>query len=92
MIEIKFIGESRKQDVKLPNEPFPLSGKLLPSYRDGRWEYEFADYPEEKTSEMRFPDEDYDYDAMISENSVFLGAYDGESCCGLAILQPGLFK
>ena len=26
------------------------------------------------------------------ENSVFLGAYDGDRCIGLAILQPGFFK
>lgn len=26
------------------------------------------------------------------KDSVFLGAYDGEKCVGLAILQPGFFK
>ena len=39
---------------------------------------------------MCFPDEHYDYDAM--HDSVFLGAYDGALCVGLAILQPGFFK
>ena len=41
-------------------------------------------------TEMTFPDENYDYENM--RDSVFLGAYDGEKCVGLAILQPGFFK
>ena len=39
---------------------------------------------------MCFPDENYCFDDMT--DSVFLGAYDGERCVGLAVLQPGFFK
>ena len=42
-------------------------------------------------TEMCFPDENYDFDAM-AENSTFIGAYDGEKCIGLAIMQEGFFK
>ncbi len=35
---------------------------------------------------MVFPDENYDYDSM-AENSIFVGAYEGENCVGLAIYQ-----
>ena len=38
-----------------------------------------------------YDDEDYDYDAM-SRNCVFLGAYDGKTCIGVAILQDYWFK
>ena len=47
-------------------------------------------YSSEKVTEMCFPDENYDYDAM--KESTFIGAYDGKNCIGLAILQPGFFK
>ena len=40
---------------------------------------------------MCFPDENYDYDKMTN-NSIFVGAYEGEKCIGLAILQQAWFK
>lgn len=40
---------------------------------------------------MRFPDENYDY-GKLSENSEFLGAYDGDKCVGVAILQRAMFR
>ncbi|MCI9215044.1 MAG: GNAT family N-acetyltransferase, partial [Oscillospiraceae bacterium] len=85
------INEARKADINLPNEPFGLFGRMEPSYADGRWGYKEILFDEENISEMCFPDEDYDYEAM-KENSVFLGAYDGEKCVGLAILQEAFFK
>ncbi len=89
MIEIKRIGEANKQDIRLPNEPFALFGRMLPRYIDGKWSYSVERF--ETVSEMRFPDENYDFDAMAG-NSVFLGAYDGGRCVGLAILQQAFFK
>ena len=90
MIEIKTVTAEHKADINIPNEPFRLFGKLLPSYRDGKWTYEVLRFPPEKVAEQCFPDENYDYDAM--QDSVFLGAYDGDLCVGLAILQPGFFQ
>ena len=90
MIEIRTITAERKADINLPNEPFRLFGKMLPSYCDGKWSYETLRFPPEEITEMCFPDEHYDYDAMA--DSVFLGAYSEDRCVGLAILQPGFFK
>lgn len=40
---------------------------------------------------MCFPDENYCYEDM-AENTTFIGAYDGEKCIGLAVMQEGFFK
>lgn len=90
MIEIKRIDAQHKADINISNEPFELFGKVVPSFTDGQWTYEVVRYATEDIEEMCFPDENYNYDAMV--DSVFLGAYDGEECIGLAILQPGFFK
>lgn len=89
MIEIRTIDAEHKADINIPNEPFALFGRMIPSYVNQKWSYEVERFDE--PSEMRFPDENYDYDAM-EKNSVFLGAYDGERCIGLAILQDAWFK
>lgn len=89
MISIKRIDEANKQDVNIPNEPFPLFGRMVPRYNDGQWDYSVESFA--TLSEMCFPDENYDFDEM-SKNSVFIGAYDGEACIGLAILQQAFFN
>ena len=90
MIQIKEVDLTHKSDINIPNEPFRLFGSIIVSYVNGRWSYEVEQYPAERISEMTFPDENYCYEDMT--DSVFLGAYDGEKCVGLAILQPGLLK
>ncbi len=89
MVEIKIIDEKRKEDINIKNEPFEIRGRLCPSLSDGVWSYTVRQ--SDSRREMRFPDENYDYDLM-KKNCVFLGAYDGEVCVGLAVLQEGLFK
>ena len=89
MIEIKVIDKNNKQDINIPNQPFKLYGKMIPSYTDRRWSYTTETFDE--VSEMCFPDENYDYDEL-SKYSVFLGAYDGDKCVGLAILQEPFFS
>ena len=39
MIEIKLIDETRKNDINIPNEPFSLSGKMIPIYDGQQWDY-----------------------------------------------------
>lgn len=90
MFEVRIIDAQHKSDINIPNEPFQMFGKFIPSYNDGKWTYKSLQYAPEDVTEMCFPDENYDYDAMT--DSVFIGAYDGEKCVGLAILQPGFFK
>ena len=90
MVEIKIISARNKTDINIPNEPFPLFGKIIPSFSNAKWNYEFISYPKEQITEMCFPNENYDYDAM--PDNIFLGAYDGDHCIGLAVLRPGFFK
>ena len=90
MITVREIDRQHKSDIWLSNEPFRLFGRIVPSYRDGKWNYELIRYAPEDVSEMCFPDEGYDYDAM--PDSVFIGAYDGEACIGFLLLQPGHFR
>ena len=90
MIEIRVIDALHKADIRLPNEPFQLFGRIVPTYDGTEWAYELIRFAPEEVSQMCFPDENYDYDSM--PDSVFLGAYDEDQCVGLAILQPGFFK
>lgn len=89
MIQIRPIDKAHASDIRLPNEPFPLFGRMIPSYTNERWSYTTERFPE--PSEMTFPDENYDYDTM-SETCTFLGAYDGDQCVGLAVMQEAPFR
>lgn len=86
MISIKIIDCEHKADINLPNQPFKLFGRMIPSYIDEKWSYEVERFPEAEITEMCFPDENYNYDEL-AKNSIFIGAYDGDKCIGLAILQ-----
>ena len=88
-IEIRRIDAAHAADVRLPNEPFEIFGRMIPSYVDECWAYRIERFPEVRT--MCFPDEDYDFEAL-SKNSVCIGAYDAGKCIGLAILQQAWFK
>lgn len=90
MIEIRLIGEERKSDINIPNEPFSLFGRMIPTYVNEKWDYHTELLDAADVSEMCFPDENYDYDRM-KDHSVFVGAYDGDQCIGLAILQDAWF-
>ncbi|MBR2263926.1 MAG: GNAT family N-acetyltransferase [Firmicutes bacterium] len=89
MIRIQVIDRDHAADIRIPNEPFALVGRMIPRYLDEQWGYdvEMFDTP----SEMCFPDENYDYDAMCKDH-VFVGAYEDDRCIGLAVLADGFFK
>ena len=91
MVEIRAIDPAHKQDIRLPNEPFPLRGRMVPSCENGLWRYRVEKSAPQDVGEMCFPDEDYDYDALAKDH-IFLGAYDGESCIGLAVLADDWFR
>lgn len=40
MIRITVIDQEHRQDIRLPNEPFALTGRVVPSYVNERWSYE----------------------------------------------------
>lgn len=91
MLEIRIIDEAHKKDINIPNEPFSLFGRMIPSYTNEQWQYRIVRFREDEICEMCFPDENYDYD-KLSENSIFVGAYDGDQCIGLAILQHAMMR
>jgi len=91
MVEIRSIDAEHKQDINIPNEPFSLFGRMIPSYINEQWQYSIARFKEEEICEMCFPDENYDY-VKLSKNSIFVGAYDDDKCIGLAILQHAMMK
>lgn len=88
---IRIIESDRKEDINIKNQPFKLFGHMVPSYIDEKWSYTVERLPETEITEMCFPDENYDYGEM-SEKHVFVGAYDGDRCVGLAILRQAMMK
>ena len=86
MIGIRVIDKAAAADIRLPNEPFALTGRMIPSLQNGVWDYGIETFAPADVGEMCFPDEDYDFDAM-SRDCVFVGAYDGDVCVGLAVWQ-----
>lgn len=91
MIAIRLIDAQHSRDINIPNEPFPLYGRMIPSYIHEQWRYDIVYFEEDDIGEMCFPDENYAYDEMRS-SCVFIGAYDGEKCIGLAVLQDDWMK
>lgn len=89
MIEVRIIGAEHKQDINIPNEPFLLFGRMIPTYVEEQWNYSVEKFDREE--QMCFPDENYSYDDMV-DNSTFIGAYDNENCIGLAIMQEGFLR
>jgi ribosomal protein S18 acetylase RimI-like enzyme len=92
MILIKRIDETTKNDINIPNEPFTIWGKMIPIFDGNKWTYETAKLEEIQVSEMRFPDENYDFN-LRKEECIFVGAYDDqEKCIGLAIYKKDWLK
>ncbi len=89
MIDIRIIDKEHEQDINIPNQPFSLFGRMIPTYINEQWSYSIEKFDVEQ--QMCFPDENYSYDDMIG-NSTFIGAYDDEKCIGLAIMQEAFVK
>ena len=91
MIEVRIVDENNKDDINIPNESFRIVGKMVPSYVNEKWDYSVRYLEESEIAEMRFPDENYNFDDM-KNNSVFISAYHNGKCVGLAILQDAWFR
>lgn len=89
MIEVKVITQSQKNDLFIKNEPFEIRGRMIVLRTKDEWQHEVALFDESTT--MTFPDEAYDY-AELTKNGFCLGAYDGDQCVGLAIMQDDWMK
>lgn len=86
-IIIRQINGERASDARLPNEPFRLWGRMIPRLENGAWSYGVEEW--EETSEDRFPDEPYDAE---NDDAIFLGAYQEETCVGVAVLRKDMFR
>ena len=87
MAEIRRIGAEHATDACLPNESFSLWGRMIPRLIDGIWSYRVERFDE--PTEMCFPDVPYDPER---EEGIFLGAYEGDACIGLAVLRRDMFR
>lgn len=87
MIEIKRLGAADIRDANLPNEPFPIRGRLIPALENGAWSWRTELFPGQ--TEMCFPDCPYD---PADESAAFLGAYEHGVCVGLAVLRKAMFR
>lgn len=86
MVEIRRIFAQNKADANIPNQPFTLWGRMIPSLRDGKWDYCTVEFAEK--SRMCFPDFPYD----VEDGGIYFGAYDGEECIGVAVLRKAMFR
>ena len=71
------------------NEPFPLFGRMIPRYDGTTWTYTTEEFPPSARAEMVFPEEEYD---LAAEDFFYTGAFDGDTCVGLAVWQQDMFR
>lgn len=86
-IQVRKIDKAHARDARLPNEPFKQWGRMIPRLENGKWSYTTEGLPE--VTELCFPNEDYDVE---HDDALFLGAYDGENCVGVAVLRRDMFR
>ena len=91
MMEARIIDAAHQADINLPNQPFPLWGRMVVSRQDGQWSQTVEKLPAKEVRKMCFPDENYDF-AEMGKNHTFIGAYDGETCVGLAVMEEHFFS
>ena len=80
-IVIRPLKEQLINVVNNANEPFPIIGKILPSFSNGIWSYEEQLY--DTPSEIRFPDDKLDWSSYIDSNEkIVLLAFHEDTCIG----------
>lgn len=89
VIRITVIDREHRQDIRLPNEPFAMTGRIVPSYVNEQWSYEVRPFPPEQVGGMCFPDENYDYDEM--KDSVFWAPMRTKNALGWPCCSRGSF-
>ena len=67
MFGIRQIDKMHQQDILLENEPFPLWGRMIPSYEKEKWSYSIVKFGRQDTGEMCFPNENYDFEQYEQE-------------------------
>ncbi|GAU76412.1 GNAT family N-acetyltransferase [Fusibacter sp. 3D3] len=65
---------------------------MIPTYDGSKWAYTTLKFEKDKISEMTFPNENYDFDALKKE-CFFVGAYNEcGKCVGLAVYRHDLLQ
>lgn len=90
-MEYRIIDRAHRADVNIKNEPFRIYGRMIPTLSGGTWEVTSVLFPEQEIREICYPDENYDFDAMEGDH-LFIGAYDGDRCVGLAVMADDMFR
>lgn len=88
-IEIEIVTATTQEALNLKNETFDIFGRLIVSRVKEKWEYKKELF--EKTTTMKFPNENYTYD-KISQKGFAIAAYADGKCVGLAIMQKDWFQ
>lgn len=88
-MEIRVLTPEDAADLALPNDPFTMPGRFIPSLQDGEWSWR-AEYWE-RPETMAFPAGEYDFETL-NQTGFALGAYENGACVGLAVLQNAMFE
>src|SRR5699024_12538693 len=83
-MDYKKMTIENKDEMRLPNEPCDVFGRLIVSRINNPWSYEIEEFDEVET--MVFPDENYDFH-QIQEKGFAIGAYHEGTWIGLAIYE-----
>jgi ribosomal protein S18 acetylase RimI-like enzyme len=83
-IIIKAIDQSNEQALRLPNEAFHSSGKLVVTRTANGWQHE--EFIFESPERQLFPDENYQLE-QINRSGFAIGAFEEDACIGIAILE-----
>ena len=86
-IIIRKLDNAHALDARLPNQPFQLWGRVIPTLQDGKWSYRVQ--KSNQIGEDCFPDEEYD---VTRDDRIFIGAYFEEQCVGLAVLRKEWYR
>ncbi|WP_127849618.1 GNAT family N-acetyltransferase [Lacticaseibacillus hulanensis] len=80
-VRIQRVTSANAQALKLPNEPFPLIGRMVVERTSGSWTHREMMFEEETV--QTFPDEDYEL-GDIDAAGFALAAFAQSDCVGLA--------
>lgn len=86
-MKIVSLNPQNRRDINRPNQPFPLVGRLRPSFNHGKWSYTEELFPE--ASAKTYPNEENSfYDGCIDNpNRAAYLAYDAGEFIGQLVLR-----
>ncbi|WP_214702010.1 MULTISPECIES: GNAT family N-acetyltransferase [unclassified Exiguobacterium] len=80
-IQIKELIEEDINRVNDANDPFPIIGRIMPRYMNGKWTY--VEELDKEVTEITFPDDRLDWKQYIGhDNRILFLAMDADECVG----------